>query len=113
VDEELARAIRSESAQALRHWWGVSAGLVCHWRKALGVGRMDSPGSTRLIQAAAQKGAERMRQKEWSAEGRQQRRKRAIQENYAAFLPGGYQRGPWWTPEEVALLGTRLTGLAM
>jgi hypothetical protein len=36
VDEELARAIRSESAAVLRYWWGVSVGVVWRWRRALG-----------------------------------------------------------------------------
>jgi hypothetical protein len=58
VDEELARAIRHESAAAIRHWWGVSVGVVWRWRKALGVGRMDNKGSARLIQAAAAMGGE-------------------------------------------------------
>src|SRR5262245_66336696 len=49
VEEELARAVRSESAAALKFWWGVSTKAVWHWRKALGVGRMDSPGSCRPI----------------------------------------------------------------
>jgi hypothetical protein len=53
IDEELARAIRHESAAAVRHWWGVSRSTVQHWRKAPGVGRMDAEGSRRLIRAAA------------------------------------------------------------
>jgi hypothetical protein len=47
VEEELARAVRNESAAALGHWWGVSAGVVWRWRKALGVGRAGSEGSRR------------------------------------------------------------------
>jgi hypothetical protein len=39
VDEELARAVRHESAAALRHWWGVSEGVVQRWRAAFGAGR--------------------------------------------------------------------------
>jgi hypothetical protein len=37
VDEELARAVRTESAKAVMHWWGVSMKAVFNWRKALGV----------------------------------------------------------------------------
>src|SRR6266852_506097 len=39
VDEELARAIRTESATAIRYWWGVSSNAVSYWRQALGVTR--------------------------------------------------------------------------
>ena len=35
VDEELARAVRHESAAALRYWWGVSALVVWKWRRVL------------------------------------------------------------------------------
>jgi hypothetical protein len=59
VDEELARAICQESAAAVAHWWGVSANTVALWRRALGVERLDSPGSRRLIQAASEKGTAR------------------------------------------------------
>ncbi len=55
VDDELARALRLESAAAVGHWWGMSPGVVSRWRKAAGVG-MDNPGSRRLIRAAALKG---------------------------------------------------------
>jgi transposase-like protein len=34
---ELARAVRLESVQALRYWFGVSSTTVWKWRKALGV----------------------------------------------------------------------------
>jgi hypothetical protein len=105
VDEELARAIRSESAAALRHWWGVGVKLVWRWRQALGVGRTDNPGSARLIRAASQKGADEMKRKGWPAQARQQRRERAVVGNYAARLQPGYH-GPRWTQDQLALLGT-------
>jgi hypothetical protein len=54
VDEALACAVRQESAAAVMHWWGVGSKAVWRWRKALGVGRTDSPGMRRLIQAAAE-----------------------------------------------------------
>src|ERR1700722_5243565 len=44
-DEEPPPAVRLESAAAVMHWWGVSAGVVWRWRRALGVGLMDSPGT--------------------------------------------------------------------
>jgi hypothetical protein len=37
ADEELARAVRTESANAIRYWFGVSVDVVWRWRKALGV----------------------------------------------------------------------------
>jgi hypothetical protein len=105
VDEELARAIRSESAAALRFWWGVGEKLVWKWRRALGVGRTDNPGSARLIRAASQKGADEMKRKDWPAQARQQRRERAVVGNYAALLQPGYH-GPRWTRGQLVLLGT-------
>jgi hypothetical protein len=105
VDEELARAIRSESAAALRRWWGVGGQVVWRWRQALGVGRTDNPGSARLIRAASAKGADAMRRKDWPAQARQQRRERAVAGNYAALLQPGYH-GPRWTQGQLALLGT-------
>jgi hypothetical protein len=56
VDGEFARAIRSESAAAVGHWWGVGNAAVTRWRKRLGVGRMDAEGSRRLILCAIQSG---------------------------------------------------------
>jgi hypothetical protein len=57
VNEELARAIRHESAAAVRFWWGVSESVVYHWRKALGVTRTNNEGSQRMIRAASERGA--------------------------------------------------------
>jgi len=52
VDEELARAIRLESAVAIEYWWGVSGRTVLKWRSLCGAGRTNNPGSHRLIRAA-------------------------------------------------------------
>jgi hypothetical protein len=84
VNEELARAIQHESATAVGYWWGVCGKTVNKWRKALGVGRMDTEGSRRLIRAAAETATIAR-----PVSGRAARR-----------------RGKLWTPEEVALLGT-------
>src|SRR5262249_55776165 len=78
VDEELARAVRSGSAAAVMYWWGIGTKAIGHWRRALGVGRMDSPGSRRLIRAAAEAGAQGMKRREWTAEERDGYRRRAV-----------------------------------
>ena len=44
LDEELARAVRHESAAAVMYWWGASKGAVERWRRVLGVGRTDNEG---------------------------------------------------------------------
>jgi hypothetical protein len=68
VKAELARAVRNESAEAARHWWGVSGGVVHRWRRALGVTRTNNAGTRRLMLAASAKGAGATRgvpQPEW------------------------------------------------
>src|SRR4051794_34498547 len=40
VDEELARAVRTESAAAVMYWWRVSVKVVWKWRIALGVDKV-------------------------------------------------------------------------
>jgi hypothetical protein len=106
VDAELARAIHSESASAMMHWWRVSVAVVWRWRKAFGICRTGTPGSALLVQAAAQLGADAMKEREWSAAEREERRQLALDLNYSARLSPGYNLGPWWSDEELALLGT-------
>lgn len=55
VDEELARAVRVESAVAIQYWWGVSGATVGKWRKIVGAGRKNNPGTHRLILATVRK----------------------------------------------------------
>jgi hypothetical protein len=104
VDDELARAVRLESAAAVRFWWGVSGLVIWKWRKALGVGRMDNPGSRRLMLAASMKGADALRGVPLSAKQVEIRRRNARALNLGRHLIPGYH-GPWWTQHEVALLG--------
>jgi hypothetical protein len=52
LDETLPRAVRHESALAIQHWWGVSDGVVCRWRKALGVGRAGNEGTQSVMNEA-------------------------------------------------------------
>ena len=44
VDEELARAVRHESAVAVCFWWGVGKMTVSKWRKALDAGKARRRG---------------------------------------------------------------------
>src|SRR5205085_2279386 len=44
---DLARAVRTESNQAVCHWWGVTPQTVSGWRRLLGVPRATE-GTTRL-----------------------------------------------------------------
>jgi hypothetical protein len=106
VTAALARAIRTESAQAVRHWWSVSAPVVTCWRKALGAaGKAGTEGSRRLAQAAVRKAAAAVKATVWTAAERQRRRERAIRLNFASHLQAG--RTNLWTEAELALLGTQ------
>jgi hypothetical protein len=105
VDDELARAVRNESAIAVMHWWAVSPQAVRAWRKALGVTRTDNPGSRRLIQASAQRGADAVKAREWTEQEREHRRQVNAEKRLSRHLVTGYH-GPCWRSEAIALLGT-------
>jgi hypothetical protein len=104
VDDELARAVRQESAAAVRYWWGVSVGVVWRWRRALGVTRANNEGSRRRIRAAAEAGAARQRGVPLPPEAVERRRRTAREKNLAQYLRLGYH-GPRWTKGDLALLG--------
>jgi hypothetical protein len=105
LDEELARAVHHESAAAIRHWWGVSVGVVWRWRKVLGVGRTDNAGSRRAIHAAAAEGGAAMRARGLTPEEVERCRRTVRELNLGRNLVLGYH-GPRWTPQQLALLGT-------
>src|SRR5258708_2773417 len=72
VNAELRRAIRTESAAALIHWFGVGSHAVWHWRRALviGEGKFRTRGSKAAHRKASQAGAEGIKAKEWTDEER-------------------------------------------
>jgi hypothetical protein len=105
VDQELLRAIRCESAVALKHWWGVSRKGVTKWRKRFGVGRKDCAGSRRLLRSASALGTERLRVQGVCPAVCALRRQIAVAKNFAARLQAR-PLGRRWTAQEVALLGT-------
>jgi hypothetical protein len=105
VDDELARAIRQESAAAIQHWWGVSVAVVWRWRKALGAGRKNCEGTRRLMRDASEQGAARTRGVKLPPEQVERRRRTAIELGYVRRIRPGYNLSPWWSPRKVALLG--------
>lgn len=105
VDEELARAVRSESSAAIQFWWGAAEKTVWRWRRALGVALMDSEGTRRLRQESSEKGAARVRGQKLAPEQVEQRRRSAIELNLGQYLRTGFH-GPRWTKKQVAMLGT-------
>ncbi len=107
VDEELKRAILSESAEALKYWFGVGTKAVWAWRRAFGVPQFGTPGSSRLHRAASEKGAGRTRVKRLPAEQVERRRRTAVEKSLSRFIqpcpsPNGSRP---WAPEELAMLG--------
>jgi hypothetical protein len=103
VDDELARAIKHESAAALMHWWGVSTKTVWQWRKTFNIDRAGTPGSKRLIGLAAQKALDAAADHEWTTAERRARRRRAITMKLGRNLILGYH-GPRWSNEQLAML---------
>ena len=79
--------------------------VVWRWRKALGVGLMDSEGSRRLILDACQQGAQ-CGGKKLPPEERERRRRTAIALGLSRNLKLGYH-GRRWTEAELALFATK------
>jgi hypothetical protein len=103
LDEELARAVRIESAAAVCYWWGVTPGVVWRWRKALGVARWGTEGSKLLHQEVSERGAEAIRGRRPSQETIRQRVQTRKERGYP---PPDRWAEDGWKPEEVSLLGT-------
>src|SRR4051812_42013005 len=69
VTRALERAIRTESALALKHHFGVRTTLAWRYRKWAGVeGRRKTPGSRQLHQNVSEPGAAGIRAKDWTDE---------------------------------------------
>jgi hypothetical protein len=106
VDEELARAVRTEAALAVAYWWGVQEETVTRWRHALGVeGREGTEGSRRLCDAVREKANSAVRGKPLCSEQVERRRRTAEELNLGQYLEIARRKRAW--PEEhLALLGT-------
>ncbi len=105
VTAELVTAIRTESAAALKYHFGASTTTVWKWRKAFGVGgRATTPGSASAIRAAAQKGADAVKAKEWT--DAELNGKAATSKRLGLRLVGRWTVGGW-TAGEVTLLAGR------
>jgi hypothetical protein len=102
VDEELARAVRCESALAVRYWWGASELAVWHWRKALDVPRYNG-GSARLHRLKPRPSAEFLSAFARTP-GEVERRRRVAREKGLCPNPPHVGGRPW-TAKELALLG--------
>jgi hypothetical protein len=91
VNDELARAIRTEAAVAVRFWWGVSKGVVWRWRTALGVALMDAPATRRVIWLNARAGG-------------QTNHRNAVERGLPLHE---LHKLPWWAPPRKARQGLR------
>ena len=108
---DLAEAVKVESAQAIRYWFGVGEGTVGRWRQALGVERRTTGTSAlhaRWVAETVQSDKahrKRMRTIKISrrAKGRQGAGRRPRK---AEGPPAGHPPGPPWTAAEEQLLGT-------
>jgi hypothetical protein len=106
VDEELARAVRLESADAVMFWWGVTSKAIWHWRRALGVTRTNNPSSHALNVAAANRGLQASLERGVTAAERRQRSRSACRLNLVRFARSVPPARRPWKPAELAMLGT-------
>src|SRR2546421_105041 len=84
----------TESALALKYWFGVGTHTAWSWRKAFGVGKWGTEGSRRLHETLSEAGAEVTRGRPLSLKQVEQRRQRAINLNLGRNLKLGYH-GRW------------------
>jgi transposase-like protein len=106
VNETLARAIRTESAVALRYWFGINPTSVWKWRREFGVaGHSTTPGTSKAIRGAALKGAAAQKEKDWTDEEREICSARAKHLGLRPPVRWTPKNGAW-TKKQLKLLGT-------
>lgn len=110
IDDELRRAILTESAEALKFRFGVGTNAAWRWRRAFGVTQFGTPGSKALHNAASQRGADATRGKPLSKAQRAKMCKAAAKRSDLPRLLDLAHAKRWegkgWTAEQTALLGT-------
>src|SRR5262249_62064296 len=77
---------------------------VNSWRRALGVSRTNNEGTHRRMLAASAAGVAVLQYHGLTDAQCDAQSKRSKELNLARFLTKGYH-GPWWTDEQLALLG--------
>jgi hypothetical protein len=104
LTEELVRAVRTESAEAIKYWFGVSANAVWNWRQAFDVARWGTEGSRRLLLQVCEAAAKKTRGKK--------RPPAAVQKQIQTCRERGYKppQHRWvktgWKQWQIDLLGT-------
>jgi transposase-like protein len=108
VNEELARAIKTESAAALAYWFGVSANVAWKWRQAFGVsGTATTPGSAKAHREVCKAAAEVNKTRERTDEELDALAEAARRRNQARYFRLRWRpANGGWTKKELALLGT-------
>lgn len=107
VNETLVLAIRTESAESLKWWLGVSPGVVWKWRKMFGVGgTATTPGSKKAHHDASLRGAVTVKAREWTDDERAELTQRLAKACSRVQRPRWTPENGGWTAEELALLGT-------
>lgn len=110
VDDELKRAVTTESAEAIAFWFGVSGTTVWEWRRAFGISRSGTEGSKRLYDAASERAGAAKRDKPLPGATRAKMRKAAAKRtDLRRLLDLAHVKrweGKGWTAEQTALLGT-------
>ena len=110
INDELLRAIRTESATALKHWFGVGTKAVWNWRRAFNIKQWGTRGSRRLLKRTA--GIVRKLKKGVPLDLTPKERKK-LSRNAKKRWKGWKETGwlpnddrPAWTQREIDLLGT-------
>ena len=104
MNAEPQREIRTESAAALMHRFGVKWTTACRWRKWLKVGGWTATaGTRRLVVQTAKRGGAAMKANDWTDEELDARSATAKR---LGLWPGPRWALTGWTPEQLALLGT-------
>ena len=108
---DLAEAVKRESAQAIRYWFGVGETTVTRWRQALGAERRTTGTSAlhgRWVAETVQSDkAHRKRMRTIIAAKRTRAKQDTCRKPSKAEAPHvGHPPGPPWTAAEEQLLGT-------